>query len=394
MSRDQFDDLVTGHLRATAPREAPPGVLDDALDRIASTPQRGGSRRVAGIGGLLAAAAVVVLAVIAGTQLAGLLEGPVGNDPSSSPSVAPSASGVPSPSAAPTDSPPPAIATEPPVASEPAASGDALLLRVLTLGGPVDPASMLPGTTVTTDGMVIWRPVSTTFFAGYLTRQLTDEGLAELRALVFDGGLLDADAAYELEPLPDAEPPGRGGFEHTFTVGEGSDQVVVTSVGWLGDEEEATYYEPSPERRALDALANQLRDPESLLGEDAWEGPATAYEADEYLLVLTAYPDVPPYGNPDVSAVPLPIDGPLDEYGESYSDTQSPPARCGVVTRQDATAIVNGLTELGVGDANSVGLDRATAASLDWAERNGTVDLWLLPRLPGDYPDCDASPWQ
>jgi hypothetical protein len=387
MSRDQFDDLVIGHLRATAPREAPARVLDATLDRIASTPQHGSGWRVGRVGGLLAAAAVVILAVVAGTQLGGLIGGPVGNDPSQSPSVTPTESGRPSASAAPSATPPP------PVATEPATSGDALLLRVVTLGGPMDPASMLPGTTLTADGTVIWRPVSTTFFAGYLTRRLTDDGLAELRQLIFGDGLLDADATHELEPLPDAEPPGRGGFAHTFTVGEGTDQVVVTSVGWLGDEEEEAYYEPDPERRALDTLANQLRDPESLLGEDAWEGPATAYEADEYLLVLSASRDELPYGNPDVSAVPLPIDGALEEYGEAYGDIQPPLARCGVVTRDEAAAIVDALTELGVSDDNSVGLDRATAASLDWAEGNGTVDLWLLPRMPGEYPDCDASPW-
>src|SRR5690606_5635156 len=126
-------------------------------------------------------------------------------------------------------------------------------------------------------------------------------------------------------------------------------RVVVTSVGWLGDEEEAQYYEPAPERRALDELANQLRDPESLLGEDAWSGPAAAYEADDYLLVLTTYRDVPPYGNPDVSEVPLPIDGAVDEFGEGYGGGQ-PAARCGVIDSDEAAAIVDALTSLGVGD--------------------------------------------
>ena len=387
MNRDQLDDLVAGHLRATAPHAAPARVLDATLDRIADTPQRGSGWRLGRAGGLLAAAAVVALAVIAGTQLAGMIDGPVGTDPSLSPSAAASESAPPSPSAAPSATPPP------PVATEPAASVDTLLLRVVTLGGPTDPASMLPGTVVTEDGTVIWRPVSTTFFAGYLTRQLTDDGLAELRDLVFGDGLLDADATHELEPLPDAEPPGRGGFEHTFTVGEGSDEVVVTSVGWMGDDEEAAYYEPSPERRALDALANQLRDPESLLGEDAWAAPASAYEAGDYLLVLAAYRAVPPYGNPDVSQVPLPLDGPLEEFGEAYGNVQSPAARCGVVSRDEAAAVVEALTTLGIADENSVGMDRATVASLDWAEGAGTVDLWLLPRLPGEYPDCEASPW-
>lgn len=387
MSRNQFDDLVTGHLRATAPRAAPARVLDATLDRISRTPQGGAGWRLGRAGGLLAAAAVVALAVVAGTQLGGLIDGPVGDDPSASPSVAPIESLRPSPSAAPTDTPPP------PVATEPATSGDALVLRVVTLGGPMDPASMLPGIVVTEDGTVIWRPVSTTFFEGYLTRRLTDEGLAELRELAFRDGLLGADATFQLQPLPDAEPPGRGGFEHTFTVWEGADWVVVTSVGWLGDEEEAAYYEPSPERRALDELANGLRDPAALLGEDAWDGPAATYEAEDYLLVLTAYRDVPPFGNPDVSQVPLPIDGALDEFGEAYGDVQSPPARCAVIARDDAAAIVEALTTLGIAEENSVGMDRATAASLDWADGSGTVDLWLLPRMPGEYPDCDAGPW-
>lgn len=390
MSRDQFDDLVTGHLRATAPREAPAGVLDAALDRIARTPQRGAGWHAGRVGGLLVAAAAVVLAVIVGTQFAGLVDGPVGTDPSASPSATPTETQQPSsteaPRATPSPSPSPSPVTEPPGA------GGELLLRVVTLGGPIDAASMLPAATLTADGTLIWRPVSTTAFAGYLERRLTADGLAELREIIFGDGLLDADATHELEPLPDVEPPGRGGFEHTFTVGEGTDQVVVTSVGWLGDEEEATYYEPDPDRRALDQLAQQLRDPESLLDEDAWEGPATTYEADEYLLVLAADRAVPPYGNPDVSEVPLPFDGSLETFGVSYSDGVQPAARCGVVSRDEAAAIVQALSELGVGDDNSVGMDRATVASLDWADGNGTVDLSLLPRMPGEYPDCDARP--
>lgn len=391
MSRDQFDDLVTGHLRATAPREAPARVLDATLARISSTPQRGAGRSLGRFGGLLAAAAVVVLAVIAGTQLAGLIDGPVGNDPSATPSVVATGTGQPSPSAAPSATPD-ATPTRA-VPTEPATSGDALLLRVVSLGGPIDPFSMLPGVTVTADGTVIWRPVSTTELAGYLTRRLTEEGLAELRQVVFGEGLLDADATHELDPLPDVEPPGRGAIEHTFTVGDGADRIVVTSVGWLGDEEEAAYYEPDPERRALDGLAQQLRDPESLLGEDAWEGPTTVYEADEYLLVLTAYRDAPPYGNPDVSQVPLPTDDAPDEFGDAYGGGVEPPnARCGVLNREEAAAIVDALTTLGVSEENSVGMDRATGASLDWAEGSGFVDLYLLPRMPGDYPGCDGRP--
>ncbi|HSK94065.1 MAG TPA: hypothetical protein VLA76_08430 [Candidatus Angelobacter sp.] len=389
MNPDQFDDLVIWHLRDTAPREAPARVLDAALDRMADTPQRGAGWGLGRFGGMLAAAAVLLLAVVVGMQVGGLIS-PVGHDPSPTPTGVPSESDQPSPTVAPSDTPSQTDAPSDTPTESPAA-GDGLLLRVVTLGGPTDPASLLPGATVTEDGTVIWRPVGTTDFEGYLTRRLTADGLAQLRDIAFSDGYLDTDATYELEPLPGAEPPGRGGFAHTFTIGEGADRVVVTSVGWFGDVEEETYYQPSPERRALDELARALRDPESLLGEDAWEGPPTAYEADEYLLVLTPYRDTPPYGNPDIAQVPLSLDGSLEDFGAAYGEIQ-PLARCGLRSQDEAAAIVEALTDLGVGETNSVGMDRATVASLDWADGNGVVDLWLLPRMPGEYPGCDARP--
>ena len=394
MTGDQFDDLVTRHLEHTAPREAPGRVLDRALDRIAETPQRGSGWHLGRAGGLLAAAAVILLAVVAGTQLAGLINRPVGADPSPSVSVLPSPSLAPVASASPSAEPAPASPSVSPsaaVAPEPPVAADGLLLRIVSAGGgPTDPASFLPGATLMADGTLIWRPIDeTTDITGFVTRKLAPEGLEELRQHVFADGLLDADATHELEPLPDAVPPGRGVAVHTFTVGEDADRVVVSSVQWLGDEEEATYYQPAPERQALDALAGELRDPESLVSEGAWEGPAAPYEALEYLLVLTPYRDVPPYGNPDVSQVPIPSDAPLDEYGVAAGGNRQPGFRCGSISRDEAAQIVDALTAMGSAVTNMVGLDRATFASLDWAQGSGVVDLYLLPRMPDGYPECE-----
>ena len=398
MSPDQFDDLVTRHLERTAPREAPARVLGRALDRIAETPQRGSGWHIGRAGGLLAAAAVILLAVVAGTQLAGLINRPVGADPSPSPSVLQSPSVAPvtstSPSAepapaSPSASPSAAVATEPPPVA-----ADGLLLRVVSGGGgPIDPASLLPHTTLMADGTLIWRPFDEmSDFNGFVTRKLTPDGLEEMRQHVFAGGLLDADATHELEPLPDAVPPGRGVGAHIFTVGEDADRVVVRSVDWLGDEEEATYYQPAPERQALDALARELRDPESLVSDGAWEGPAAPYEAEDYLLVLSPYRDTTPYGNPDIAEVPIGFDGPVDEFGVEAGDPRPLLTRCGIVDRARATDVVEALTALGVSDGNSVGLDRASFASLDWAAGSGVVDLFLLPRMPDGYPECEDQP--
>jgi len=396
-TQDQFDELVTEHLRARAPREAPDRLLEMTMNQISSTPQRTRTWLGGRFGTLLAAAAVLLLAIVAGTQLAGLIDRPVGDDPSPSPAVAPSATAAPpataAPSATPTTSPTSAPSNPPatPQPTESPVAGDALLLRVVSMGGgPIDPASLLSRTTLMADGTLIWQPISSqTDLSSFVTRTLTEEGLADLRQYIFGSGLLDANAAHELEPQPGLEPPGRGVSVHQFTAGDGDDSVVVTSVQWLGDDEEAAYFQPAPEREQLDALALALRDPESLVGDDAWAGPAAPYEADEYQLVLTPYRDVPPYGNPDVSNVPIPLDGPLDEFGAESGDPRPPVTRCGVLDRAEASGIVDALVAMGSAVTNMVGLDGPSVASLDWAEGNGAVDLYLLPRMPDGYPECD-----
>ena len=380
-TQDRFDDQVAERLRASAPREAPTRILEEAMNRIADTPQRGSGWLGRPVVRLLAAAAVLILAVLAGAQFAGLVGPQTGNEPSPSPSV------VPSESAGPSAETPSPSATTPEATGSPAA-GDGLLLRVtLTGGGPTYPSDIVPWVTLMGDGTLIWQPVpSETETATLVTRMLTEEGLADLRARIFDSGLLDASAAYELEPLPDAEPPGRGVGVFTFTAGDGGDQVVITSVQWLGDDDEATYYQPAPERKELDALALELREPESMLGAEAWAGPAEPYEATDYQLVLMAERDVPPYGTVDAAELPLPLDGPLDEFGDESGDPRPPVTRCGLVGGDEALQIVTALDALGF---EQVGMDRATIASLDWTEGNGRADLFLIPRMPDGYPGCE-----
>jgi hypothetical protein len=378
---DRFDDQITEHLRTEAPREAPARLLDATMSRIADTPQRSGGWLGRPAVGLLAAAAVLVLAVVAGAQFAGLIDPPVGGE--TSPSASTSAS--PSPSASTTTSP----SEEPTEPSASAVADDDLVLRIeLAGGGPTYPTQYLPWVTLMGDGTLIWQPVPPETEAGSLvTRNLTEQGLAELREQIFGSGLLDASATHELEPLPDSEPPGRGVGVYTFTANAGGGQAVVRSVQWLGDEEEATYYQPSPERQGLDALAQRLRDPEALLGADAWAGPAEPYEGTDYRLWLTPYRDVPPYDTADAAEIPWPFEEPLDEFGEP-SGSAPPVTRCGAITRDEAAAIIDTLASLGYAQ---IGLDRATSGSLDWAEGNGTVDFSILPLMPDGYPRCEAE---
>jgi hypothetical protein len=91
-TNDRFDDLLTESLRVEAPHEAPSRLLDATMNRIADTPQRGRRRLAGSAGRLLAAAAVVVLAVLLGTQLPSLIGRSPGTGPSSSATAEPSAS--------------------------------------------------------------------------------------------------------------------------------------------------------------------------------------------------------------------------------------------------------------------------------------------------------------
>lgn len=78
---EDFDQLLGERLRSDAPASPPGDLLEATLRRIEDTPQRAERRGSQTLIRILAAAAVIVLAVMVGTQLPGLL-GPSGNDPS------------------------------------------------------------------------------------------------------------------------------------------------------------------------------------------------------------------------------------------------------------------------------------------------------------------------
>ena len=84
------------------------------------------------------------------------------------------------------------------------------------------PSVVHPATTVLEDGRVIWR----TDDGSFVVRQLTPESLADFQERVRSTGLFGHSAAYALERLPGAEPPGHG--------------LCVWGFTWSDDEDEAT----------------------------------------------------------------------------------------------------------------------------------------------------------
>lgn len=390
-TRDDFDDIVAGRLRAAAPQEAPPHLMDTIIDRVAATPQRGRGP-FAWLGSpafsLMAVAAVVLAAVVVGTQFGGLVGRPVGADPSPDASAS-GAPPSPKPSSSATD---PASPSPSPTASDAPESGDPseLLLRLVTVCD-VSPPQLLPRFTLMADGTVVWHS-SADIPALVYTRRLTPDGLAEMREYLFGSGVFETSAEYVPELRPGApEPPGHGACAHTYTAHDGD--VVVRSTSWFGEEEETTYYQPAPERQALDLLAGELLEPEALVDESAWATPAAIYEGTEYQLMIVLYADSPGLGSGtlDASDAAWPFEGPVDAFGVQGGPwgAAGQNVRCGPISRDDANALIASLEDP---EAQQPSVGPPWYWSLAWEEGNGSMDVHLVPLMPDGFPGCADAP--
>jgi hypothetical protein len=244
-----------------------------------------------------------------------------------------------------------------------------------------------------------WRPADVTLSAdgrfvlvSGVVRQLSPSGFAQVQRDVLQLAYLQASATYRLEPRPGApDGPGHGACSNRFTLGEGTSTVVVTATNWQGDEEEALYHLPSPERQALDALALHLLDVEAWLGPSGWSDPAAhRYVSSSYRFSLTANAGAPPsyVDAPTVAGVPWPFGGPIEQFGEPVGAE-----RCGYLDLGQAFETLRLMRQWGVHPlANEV--DPAPLLTLDrFGYGNFTTDagwfsFWLTPRSPDGFPGC------
>jgi hypothetical protein len=238
--------------------------------------------------------------------------------------------------------------------------------------GPFNP----PQTTVFDDRWVLATDASAGF--GWTVRRLSAEGLEQLEEGVIDSPYLQASARYDPQRLPGAEPPGHGACLYTFTISTEGDPIVVETVSWFGDEEESTFYEPSPERKALDGIARNLIAVNAILGNEAWEGPAAPYVGVDYQLGVGAGVGPAPDGAQTIDPDALGI-GDVEEFGSSSGF-----GRCGTVTREQAFEIARVINE--ADPAAAVRLDALSSASFaigsDW------MGATLVPHFPHWQPDC------
>ena len=266
--------------------------------------------------------------------------------------------------------------TDPWLAGIPDMSGGTPLLTLeygCDVVGPINP----PATTVLDDGHVI----ATDQVAGYAwsVRQLSASGLEQVRDGVLESPYLQASAEYRPQPRADAgDPPGHGVCSYTFTIPTGDEPIVVTTIGWFGDEEETTFYEPSPERKSLDGIARNLIAIDTVLDEEAWEGPGLPFVAAEYLLHLSA--GIGPAPDDARSIEP-------DEFGLGDLGSFGSPAgsgRCGAISRAQAFEVARVLHESNL--ALDARFDAVTF--LYFATGTGWFNVALTPLFPNGLPDC------
>jgi len=242
-----------------------------------------------------------------------------------------------------------------------------------------------------------WRPAEVALsadgrfvFLGVVVRELSPSGFAQVRRDALELGLLQTSATYDLERRPDApEGPGHGACVNRFTLGDGPDKIVVKAANWQGDEEEALYLLPSPERKALDALALHLLDAGAWLGPSGWSDPASRYVSGSYRFAIIAndgptpsYVDAPP-----VAGAPWPFAGPIERFGEPVGAE-----RCGYLDLGQAFETLRVMRQLGVhalaNEAEAAPLTLDKFGSGNFTTDAGWFSFWLTPRSPDGYPGC------
>ena len=211
-------------------------------------------------------------------------------------------------------------------------------------------------------------------------RTLSAAGLADVRSNILGSPYLQASADYVPVPRPDAgDPPGHGVCGFTFVIATDGAPIEVTSINWFGDEEESEFYQPSPERKTLDAMARNLMAIDQVLGEPSWEPAGWLPWIPEAHLIGVGPGEGP---LPDGGAVIEPGStglGDLAAFGAPAGR-----GRCGVVSREQAFGFARALNEAGHDPAIRLN----TSTSLVFGTEAGWTYGLFHPSAPGT-PDCE-----
>lgn len=209
-------------------------------------------------------------------------------------------------------------------------------------------------------------------------RSLSGSGLDHVRSTILESPYLQSSGEYRPVPLPDSEPPGHGACAFTFIIATDAETITVTSIGWFGDQEESQFYEPSPERKALDGIARNLMALESVLDDSSWEsGDWIEWIPPEHLLWFGPG-DFAPEGAVPVDPAAFGL-GDLDDFG-----APSGRGRCDIVSARQAFQVARVLNEAGNEHLVQLGAPDSFGFQLE----TGSMSYALMPSTPGS-PGCD-----
>ncbi|HVQ22045.1 MAG TPA: hypothetical protein VMT36_02125 [Candidatus Saccharimonadia bacterium] len=268
-----------------------------------------------------------------------------------------------------------------------------LVIRSMTCNDTCGPN---PGTTILSDGRALWM-VEGPDGASLVVRRLTSAGLQRVRDAIKETGLLEADGSYGVTQKPGKEAPGHGTTSHllrtvrddrTVTVSTDDPGSFVADNKLFGD-----VWAIPAQTYVLSDLADKLSDPVAWLPADAWADAQRPYEADAYLVVVTAERsgELPPFVDADVVRWPLPSS--IDRIGQPFAErgTLVANSRCLPVTWGLAVALA--AAEHAVGYERSI-VAPYTELAYAWKRGPGSIGVALRQLLPDQPVTClDGGAW-
>lgn len=245
----------------------------------------------------------------------------------------------------------------------------------------------IPGTTVLDDGRVIWAVGD-----GVVERQLTEAGLAWLRAQLDATGALGSNHIVDATLKPGAQPAPRGVTMYAFQLEREGARIKVVAGDPRDYAHESALWVIPPEMPILAELARGLQDPQSWIEPALWVGPAEPYQAQAYLVIIDLETGPPAFGRmeDDIDTIAWPFTIPIDKVGKPYMQGGRPVEnqRCLVATAEVARSMADAEAAAGRSRALDVWM---FGLVYHWKRGDGYVGVISQPMLPYQSPDCSGA---
>jgi hypothetical protein len=259
-----------------------------------------------------------------------------------------------------------------------------LLLRLTTCSHTCEST---PGTTFLDDGRLLWEAIDGS--GQVFEAQLTEAGIATVRAAIEATPSLAANGDYQATLKPGAEPIPHGLNQFRFDVAWAAGPVVVTSWDPASLADQADLWTFPPQMAELADLAARLSDPVTWLGEAAFVAPPAPYTPEGVLVRIDLYPDLGILGGEgaDVDDVDWPFGQPIEAAGEPLRGEDVPEPRCVILDEPGALNLRAAEFEAGVNRDLRLW---ETVEEYGWQRADGFVQVTVRQLLPHEAGDCAA----